>query len=114
MSGRLDGVQIAVPRAATDAALQHAAQRQPVIAQEQAAEVVKGMARERAQRPDSVQRNEQGRIRHELVSGPEERQARTPPREQRQPAAEQLGQVPPAPDSLDPPDGKGQRVDLRL
>lgn len=123
MSARVDGIQVALPRAVTDAAQQHAAQRQPVIAQEQATEVVKGQARAREQRPGAVHGGDGGRVREELVESTTDArddgagQSRNR-RQRRLPAApttstEEPGR--PAGEALPPPaDGKGRRVDLRL
>lgn len=120
MSARVDGIQIAVPRAVTDAAQQHAAQRQPLIAQDQATEAVKGQARVREQRPEAVRGGNGGKVREELVEAPGDPRDGGP--RQHRPRKPRPGTALPGPGSNGPeenaaplsPDGKGRRVDVRL
>jgi len=113
MASRLDAIQIAVPRAVTDSAQQHAAQRQPVIAQEQATKTVREEQRAREQRPEALEGRDGREVRNDLQ--PQEREARRRPPKRPQTPVAGTNQQPSAPSPEDAhPDGKGLRVDLRL
>jgi hypothetical protein len=118
-------VQIAVQRTVTDAAQQqHAAVRQPVVAQEHATERTREAARAREQRPEALERRGGGRVRDELVLSVEEREARDPRRGQAGQRREDDPPRPPSPPEDETiygppgapprPDGKGSRVDIKL
>jgi hypothetical protein len=133
MAARLDSVQMALPRAVTDAQQQqHAAQRQPVVAQEQVTAQTREEMRLRETRPEALEPGEGPLVRGELVDGAEERQGRRD-RQERQGRRRQTpsGQLPTAAATVEQPDtgsrtpparktaeipldGKGGRVDLRL
>jgi hypothetical protein len=115
MASRLDAIQIAVPRAVTDAAQQHAAQRQPVIAQEQATKTVREEQRAREQRPEALEGRDGREVRNDLTPEVREREARRrAPRRNLLPG-NGTAAPPPAQSVEDThPDGKGLRVDVRL
>ncbi|HEU5317059.1 MAG TPA: hypothetical protein VFX49_13200 [Chloroflexota bacterium] len=108
MASRLDAIQVAVPRAADNAAQQHAAQRVPVVAQEQATAANRAEAQARQERPEALQRRDGGEVKNDLIPPTREREAggRTPRRRPQAPPAK--------PRKEPPPDGKGLTVDLRL
>ena len=116
MASRLDAIQVALPRAADNAAQQHAQQRQPVVAQEQVTAANRQEAQTRQERTEALARREGEQVRNNLI----------PPVRERQPGAKNARKRPQAgatisaragakPLSAEPPlDGKGSRVDLRL
>jgi hypothetical protein len=124
MASRLDSVQLAVPRSIADAQQQqHAAQRQPVAAQEHTAEHVQQDARTREQRPVAPEGAQQGKVRNELLPEVDPRRdsdqrsrGRRQPRRRRdvdEPAATPT----PAQHTARPAatgDGRGSRVDIKL
>ena len=111
MASRLDAIQVALPRVADSAAQQHAAQRQPVVAQEQATAANRAEAQARQERPEALQRRDGGDVKNDLVPPTRERETggRSPRRDRRN------AQAAPAKSAKEPPpDGKGLTVDLRL
>ena len=113
MASRLDAIQVAVSRSPDTASQTHAAQRQPVVAQEQITATNKHDAAAREQRPEALARRDGREVKNDLVSaipgGDPDRQ----PRKRRQSA-----RVPVSDDSADnpdeTPDGKGNLLDLRV
>ena len=119
MTGRIDGIQVAIPRAVVDVQQQqHAAIRQPVVAQDLAAAQVRGEVRAREIRPEELQRSSHRRVREDGVEGVDERDARQQDlaRERRRGRPVVAAALPPAavPPPLAAADGKGRRVDLKL
>lgn len=124
MAPRIDSVQIAIPRATDAQHQQHAAQRQPVAAQEQIAAKGREDLRAKEQRPDALERSQGEVIRDEYVASVAEqngdgrgnllgKRRGGQPRRQASSGDEvtdagSAGAVPAR------PDGKGSRVDLRL
>ena len=139
MTSRIDAIQVALPRTVIDVQQQqHAAARQPVVAQDQAAAQLRGEVRAREIRPEELQRSAGRRVREEGIEGVDERdarqqeyarerqhgRARRPAGSQGAPpnqvglgalAADGAAPVPPPPLAGVPSaDGKGRRVDLKL
>lgn len=112
MASRLDAIQIAVPRAADNAAQQHAQQRQPVVAQEQVTAANRQAAQARQERTEALARRDGDRVQNNLIPPTREREsgARNP---RRRPLPSGKA-TPRRPQDEPPPDGKGSRVDLRL
>lgn len=122
MASRLDSIQVAIPRSVDAQQQQHAAQRQPVVAQEHAAAQVQQNARAREQRPEAPEGAHGGKVRNELLPEVEARQdpqdrsgKRRLPRRRAT-----LDDPAPAPaataarSAAPPADGRGSRVDIRL
>ena len=110
MASRLDAIQVAVNRAPDTAAQTHAAQRQPVIAQEQAAATNRQEAAAKQERPEALARRDGREVKNDLVPAVNERdpQRRRP---RRRPALSASGSGGAAPDET--LDGKGNLLDLR-
>ena len=110
MASRLDAIQVAVNRAPDTAAQTHAAQRQPVIAQEQVAATNRQDAAAKQERPEALARRNGQEVKNDLVTAVQERdaQGRTPRRRSKSPGS---GSVDDAPDET--VDGKGNLLDLR-
>lgn len=125
MASRVDSLQIALPRAVTDAApQQHAALRQPVVAQEQLAAAQRQDAQQRGTRPQALEGRAGAHVHDSGVPGagvmPMGEQGarpgrrREPPRRRpAPPAGRETGGVAAAP-APPRPDGKGSRVDVQL
>lgn len=113
MASRLDAIQVAVTRSPDTASQTHAAQRQPVVAQEQVTATNKQAAAAREQRPEALARRDGREVDNDLVSaipsGAPDRQ----PRRRRPPARlPDSGDTGDNPDET--PDGKGNLLDLRV
>ena len=113
MASRLDAIQNAVNRAPDTAAQTHAAQRQPVIAQEQVTATNKQAAAAREQRPAALARRAGREVKNDLVAVVQGRD--------QEPGRQTRKRRPPVPVSgsnLDSPDettnGKGNLLDLRV
>ena len=119
MSGRLEGVQVALPRAVDAQAQQHAAQRAPVAAQEHAAAQAQQRARAQEERPTELEGAAGGRVRNEVL--PDIEDTREEPRSggrRRPPRRRAASAAPAATARVVPPEerggGLGSRVDVRL
>jgi hypothetical protein len=110
MASRLDAIQVAVTRSPDTAAQTHAAQRQPVIAQEQATATNRHEAAAKQERPEALARRDGREVKNDLVQAVQERgpQRRSPRR--RTPAAASDGGSAAPDETLD---GKGNLLDLR-
>ena len=111
MASRLDAIQVAVSRSPDTASQTHAAQRQPIIAQEQVTASNRQAAQAAQDRPEALARRDGREVKNDLVSAIPERPDGAPnrqPRKRRQSSPATGG---PAPDET--PDGKGNLLDLR-
>ena len=110
MASRLDAIQVAVTRSPDTAAQTHAAQRQPVIAQEQVTATNRQEATAKQERPEALARRDGREVKNELGPAVAERdpQRRSPRRRSAPPAD---GSPDNAPDET--LDGKGNLLDLR-
>jgi hypothetical protein len=120
MASRLDAVQVALPRAVDTASQQHAAQRQPVVAQEHATQTVRQGNQAREQRTEALHNRGERGVENNLVKDALDQDSGNRPRRRRpetQAAADEAappGQAAPTAKKEPPADGKGMRVDLRL
>jgi hypothetical protein len=120
MASRLDAVQVALPRAVDTAAQQHAAQRQPVVAQEHATQVVRQDNQAREQRTEALHSRGERGVENNLVKDALDQDSGNRPRRRRPGAqaspedAAPPSQAPPIAKKEPPADGKGMRVDIRL
>lgn len=116
MASRLDAIQVALPRAADNAAQQHAAQRQPVVAQEHVTATNRQEAQTRQERTEALHRRDGGEVKNDLIPPTRERErnARSP-RKRPQSAVTAASRTKGSQAGVEPPpDGKGLTVDLRL
>ena len=110
MASRLDAIQVAVTRSPDTAAQTHAAQRQPINAQEQLTATNRQQAAARQERPEALARRDGSEVKNNLIPAVQERdpQRRSPRRRRSSPAS---GDPTVAPDET--LDGKGNLLDLR-
>ena len=113
MASRLDAIQNAVNRAPDTAAQTHAAQRQPVVAQEQVTATNKEAAAAREQRPEALARRDGREVKNDLVPAVQDQSpdSRRQNRKRRRPMPVS-GSGTDSPDET--PDGKGNLLDLRV
>src|SRR5688500_2183241 len=113
MASRLDAIQVAVSRSPDTASQTHAAQRQPVVAQEQVTAANKQAAAVREQHPEALAPRDGCEVGNDLVSAIPSEAPDRQPRKRRQPP-----RLPVSGDSADnpdeTPDGKGNLLDLRV
>ena len=89
MASRLDAIQVAVTRSPDTAAQTHAAQRQPINAQEQLTATNRQQAAARQERPEALARRDGSEVKNDLIPAVQDRdpRRRSPRRRQPSPAA---------------------------
>ena len=113
MASRLDAIQNAVNRAPDTAAQTHAAQRQPIVAQEQVTATNKQAAAAREQRPEALARRDGREVKNDLVPAIQD-QDQDPRRKSRKRRTTVPGSGSSTDNPDETPDGKGNLLDLRV
>ena len=112
MASRLDAIQVAVTRSPDTATQTHAAQRQPIIAQEQVTATNRQAAEAAQTRPEALARRDGREVKNDLVQAIPERPDKSPNRQPRKRRHSLSASDTSAPDET--PDGKGNLLDLRV